>query len=178
MMADIIIITKVDTATPEDVRKVRDNVRQINPNAKIIRAGSTITVEFSESIKSKRVLCIEDGPTLTHGSMKYGVAILAALKHGATIIDASQYAVGSIRDSYKKYPHLSEVLPAMGYSKEQLKELEDTIEKADCDLVMCGTPVNLTSILKVSKPLARVAFEYHDNGELETEIRRFVETIK
>ena len=172
-MADIVVINKVDSADPKDVEKVRMNIAEINPRAKVILAESVITVDKPDAIKGKRVLVVEDGPTLTHGEMKYGAGAVAAYRFGAKeIVDPKRWAVGSIKETYEKYKHLGNILPAMGYSKEQMKELEQTINAADCDSVIVGTPINLARLLKINKPTARVRYELKEKGETLEELIR------
>ncbi|NJE07879.1 GTPase [Thermococcus sp. M39] len=164
--ADVIIINKIETAYPENVQKVRENIEKVNPNAIVIEAASPIFVDKPELIKGKRVLVVEDGPTLTHGGMKYGAGYVAAKKFGAKeIIDPRPYAVGSIVETYKKYPHLDVILPAMGYSPKQIKELEETINRADADVVVIGTPIDLRRILNINKPAVRVRYELEEIGQ-------------
>ncbi len=174
-MADVVLINKTGTADPEDVKIVERNIKRINPNARIIRAKSPVSVENAASIKGKRVLVVEDGPTLTHGGMKFGAGHIAAKNNGAAVIvDPRPYAVGSIKKTFEKYPHVSEVLPAMGYGKKQMKELESTINAADCDLVLIGTPIDLGRLLKINKPALRVTYELDQPSinALKTEIER------
>ena len=151
---------------------------KVNPNAIVIDAESPITVENPDAIKGKRVLVVEDGPTLTHGGMKFGAGYLAAKKYGAKeIIDPRPYAVGSIKETYKKYPHLDLILPAMGYGKQQIKELEETINNADADLVIIGTPIDLRRLIKINKPADRVRYELKEMGPttLEDIIKKFLQ---
>lgn len=174
-MADVVLINKTGTANPEDVKTVEQNIKRINPNAKIIRAKSPVSVENAASIKGKRVLVVEDGPTLTHGGMKFGAGHIAAKNNGAAVIvDPRPYAVGTIKRTFEKYPHVTEVLPAMGYGKKQMKELESTINAADCDLVLIGTPIDLGRLLKINKPALRVTYELDQPSinALKTEIER------
>ncbi len=166
-MADVVVINKIDTAKEENIRKVEENIKRVNPKARIIKAASPIEVEGD--IKGKRVLVVEDGPTLTHGEMPYGAGTVAAEQNGAEIIDASKYAVGSIRETFEKYPHLGKILPAMGYGKQQIKELEETINAADCDVVLAATPINLARIINVNKPVIRVRYGVGKNTEKELE---------
>jgi predicted GTPase len=161
-MADIVIISKVNTADPENVKKTKENVRKINSKAAIIESNIVITAEQEESLKGKKVLVIEDGPTLTHGEMKYGAATLKAVENDAEIVDPRPYAKGSIKDVYELWPHLGELLPAVGYSDEQIKELEDSINATPCDLVLMGTPTDLRRYMKVDKPILRVKYEYEE----------------
>jgi len=172
-MANIVIINKIDSAKPEDVETVRKNVSELNPNARIILAESEITVDKPELISGKRVLVVEDGPTLTHGEMKYGAGAVAAHRFGAKkVINPKKWAVGSIKETYEKYTHLGNILPAMGYSKKQIEELEQTINAADCDTVIVGTPINLARLLRINKPAARVRYELKEKeGMLEKLIR-------
>ncbi len=166
-MAGIVIINKVNTAKKEDIEKVRKNILEYNPKAIVLEADSVITVEKPEEINGKKVLVIEDGPTTTHGGMGYGAGYLAAKQFGAKeIIDPRKYAVGSIKETFQKYTHLKDVLPALGYSEKQLKELEETINKVPCDVVLVGTPINLVKLIKVNKPCVRV---YYNMGEKATE---------
>jgi predicted GTPase len=169
-LADICVINKVTTAYPENVEKVRENIQKINPTARIIEAASPIYVDKPELIKGKRVLVIEDGPTLTHGEMKYGAGTIAARKMGAAeLIDPRPFAEGSIKDAFKKYNHLSDILPAMGYGQKQMNELEITINKADCDSVVIGTPIDLTRIININKPTTRVKYELQEIGKPDLE---------
>jgi predicted GTPase len=159
-MADVVIINKVDTAQPKDVELVKQIVEELNPKAKIIKAASPVTVEDPKAIKGKTVLVIEDGPTVTHGGMKFGAGFIAAQNSGAKgIIDPRPFAVNSIRDTFAKYPHLENVLPAMGYGNHQVGDLQDTINAAKCDVVVSGTPINLSRVLKANKPLIRVRYD-------------------
>ncbi len=168
--ADIIIINKVNTAKIEDIDIVTSNIKKINPKAKIIKGVSTIISEEQEKIKGKRVLVIEDGPTVTHGGMLYGAGKIAAERWGAKeIIDPRRYAVGSIIDTFNKYTHLSNVLPAMGYGKKQIKELEQTINNTDVDIVISGTPIDITRVLKTSKPIIRIKYSVGEETGIELE---------
>ncbi len=176
-MADVVLINKVDTARPEDVETVAGNIKKINPKARIIRAKSPVTVDDPAAVKGMRVLAVEDGPTLTHGEMTFGAAHVAARQHGAkAIIDPRPYAVGSIKKTFATYPHVSEVLPAMGYGKKQMSELQSTINAADCDLVLVGTPIDLGSLLKLNKPHMRVRYELDAEAKeaLRKEVKRVV----
>jgi predicted GTPase len=165
-MADVIVINKIDTAEPEFVEQVRRTIRVINPQAIIIDAASPLYVDDPSMIQGKRALVIEDGPTLTHGEMDIGAGWLAAQKYGATeIIDPRPYAVGSIRETFEKFDHLSEILPAMGYGDEQVKELEKTINAAEADVVVIGTPIDLTRIVKINKPTVRVRYDLQEIGK-------------
>lgn len=165
-MADVVIVNKVDTATPENVELVKTHVRSINPDVVLIEAASPITPDDSVQIRGKKVLCIEDGPTLTHGGMEFGAAYLAAQRFGAAeIVSAVNYAVGSIKETYKKYPNSRKVLPAMGYGPKQIKELEETIDATPCDLVLSGTPIDLSRVLKTKRPIVHVRYELDEIGQ-------------
>ncbi len=163
-MAGIIIINKVNTAKKEDVEKVKKNIQEYNPKATILEADSVITVEKPEELNGKKVLVIEDGPTTTHGGMGYGAGYLAAKQFGAEVVDPRKYAVGSIKEAFQKYAHVKEILPALGYGEKQLKELEETINKVPCDLVLVGTPINLAKLIKVNKPCVRVYYNMGDRA--------------
>jgi len=163
--AKVIVINKMDTATQEGIDLVLANAKKVNPKATIIRANSPTIVKDGGRITGKRVLVIEDGPTLTHGGMKYGAGIVAARKYGAAaIIDPRPFAVGSIKKTFEKYNHLADVLPAMGYGDKQTRELAQTIEAVDCDLVVSATPIDITRVIKVSKPILRVGYELEEIG--------------
>ncbi len=169
-LADVVVINKVDTANPEDVIKVRENVHNINPNAIIIEGASPIYVDDPEAIRGKRVLVVEDGPTLTHGGMKIGAGWVAARRFGAAeIVDPRPFAVGEILATYKKYPNTGTILPAMGYGEQQIRDLEKTIEAADVDLVIIGTPIDLTRVMKINRPSQRVRYELEEIGKPDLE---------
>lgn len=164
LMADIAIINKVNTASLAQVELVRKNIERHTPNARIVLAESPVLVSNPEQISGKRVLVVEDGPTLTHGEMPYGAGLIAAKTYGAAeVVDPRPYAKGTIHEIYLLYPHTGPVLPAMGYSSEQVQDLEDTINNAPCDLVLFATPIQLTRILSINKPTIRVRYEYHDH---------------
>ena len=164
-MADIVIINKADTATPENIELVRKNTKTVNPNAIIIEAASPITVDEPSGIKGKRVLVVEDGPTLTHGNMPYGAGVIIAKKLGASeLVDPRPYAVGSIVAAFKKFQHLGSLLPALGYGKEQIQELQETINATPCDIVVIGTPIDLRRVLKINKPAVRAKYELQELG--------------
>ncbi len=164
--AKVIIINKMDTATQAGIDTVLANAKKVNPKATIIRANSPTIVKDGGRITGKRVLVIEDGPTLTHGGMKYGAGIVAAKKYGAAeIIDPRPFAVGSIKKTFEKYNHLDNVLPAMGYGEQQCRDLAATIEKIPCDLIVSGTPIDITRVIKVSKPILRVGYELEEIGK-------------
>ena len=164
-LADIFVLNKVDTADPDDVIAVRENLRQLNPTAAVVEGASPLYVDDPTAIAGKRVLIVEDGPTLTHGEMAYGAGWVAARRFGAKeIIDPRPYAVGSILETYIKYPTTGNVLPAMGYGETQTRELEQTINKAEVDLVIIGTPIDLTRVLQINKPTQRVRYELQEIG--------------
>jgi predicted GTPase len=165
-MADVFVINKVDTANAEDVITVRDNLHDLNPDAVVIEGASPLFVDDPQAIRGKRVLVVEDGPTLTHGEMAYGAGFVAARRFGAgEIVDPRPYAVGSILATYEKYPSTGTILPAMGYGDEMTRDLEETINAADVDLVLSGTPIDLTRIIKINKPIQRVRYELQEIGE-------------
>jgi len=159
-LADVVIVNKVDTADPAKVVQLKENVKSVNPTATVLDAASPITVDKPELIRGKRVLVIEDGPTLTHGSMPYGAGLIAAKNLGAQeIVNPKPYAVGSIKETYAQYGHLGSVLPAVGYSERQIAELKETIDATPCDVVLIGTPIDLRKVIKVDKPTVRVKYE-------------------
>jgi predicted GTPase len=169
-MADVIIINKVDTADPEKVKQVKENIKMVNPNATVLEAASPITADKPEAIKGKRVLVIEDGPTITHGNMPYGAGMIFAKKFGAaTIVDPRPYAVGSIKEAFKKYPHLGAILPALGYSEKQVAELKETIDHTPCDVVVIGTPIDLRRVVTIKQPTVRVNYELKVLGPMSLE---------
>ncbi|MGC8585443.1 MAG: cyclic 2,3-diphosphoglycerate synthase [Thermoplasmata archaeon] len=176
-MADVIIINKEETAPKDGIDLIRKNIMDANPKAIVIDAASPFFIEGYEKIKGKKVLAIEDGPTLTHGEMTYGAAVLAAKKYGASeLIDARPYAVGTILETYRKYPHINHYLPAMGYSEEQIKDLQETINKTPADLVVSATPIDITRIMKINKEIVRVRYELDEIGkpDLEDILKDFI----
>ena len=180
-MADVVIINKIDTAKPDHVEEAISNVKKLNPEATVIKAASPLTVENPELIRDKRVLVVEDGPTLTHGGMSYGVGIIAARKYAAKeIVDPRPYAVGSIREVFRNYPQIGSLLPAMGYSPEQIRELKETIEAVDCDSVIIGTPIDLRRFLKINKPTVRIKYDIQEIGkpDLEEALENFLQKKK
>ncbi|MCX6778402.1 MAG: cyclic 2,3-diphosphoglycerate synthase [Candidatus Micrarchaeota archaeon] len=169
-LADVVIINKEDSAKKEDIERLRKNISELNPKAKIIDADSPVTVENPSIIKGKRVLVVEDGPTLTHGGMKYGAGVVAAKKHGAKeLVDPRPFAVGKIAYTFKRYPEIGILLPAMGYGEEQVRDLEKTINACDCDSVVIGTPIDLARVIKINKPNTRVVYELAEKGTLTLE---------
>lgn len=164
-MAHVVVINKVDSATPEAVETVRQNVRRVNPGATIIDAASPITADAIAPITGKRVLVVEDGPTLTHGEMKFGAGTVVARKFGAAeIVDPRPYAVGKLVETYEKYPDIGILLPAMGYGDEQVKDLEATINRVPCDTVVIGTPIDLTRLVAIAQPTVRVRYDLQEIG--------------
>ena len=164
--ADVVLINKMDTAGPEGVAEVRASIRQLNPQAVVVDGASPIFVENPDAIRGKRVLVIEDGPTLTHGEMTYGAGVVAARKFGAAeLVDPRPYAVRSIAATFEKYPHTGTLLPAMGYGDAQVRDLEETINATECDLVLSATPIDLRRILKVNRPMDRVRYELQVIGQ-------------
>lgn len=177
-MADIVLINKEDTAIKRDIEKVRSNIKKVNPKARIIDANSPVYLEDPEVVRNKKVLVVEDGPTLTHGNMSFGAGYVAAKSYTRKIIDPRPFAAGSIKETFAKYAHLKEVLPAMGYNWGQIKELEETINKSNCDAVVVGTPVNLARFLAIKKPHTRAFYELEDKGKLQKEIKIFLKERK
>ena len=165
-MADVVIINKIDTADLQNIQEVRDNINQVNPGAMVIDAASPIYVDEYEKIRGKRVLVVEDGPTLTHGEMTYGAGVVAARKFGAAeLVDPRPFIVGTIKDTFKQYPDIGTLLPAMGYGDKQVRDLEQTINSSDADLIIIGTPIDLRKILKINKPALRVYYELQEIGK-------------
>ncbi|MFH1663474.1 MAG: cyclic 2,3-diphosphoglycerate synthase [archaeon] len=174
LMADAIIINKVNTAEKTEVEKLKQNIRKWNPKAKIIECNSKLILDEEVDLKGKKVLVVEDGPTLTHGGMNTGAATFMAQQQGAIPIDPKPIAVESIKKTFEKYSHLKNILPAMGYGEKQIKDLEETINKADCDYVLSGTPIDLSKIVKSNKKIIRVRYDLEEinAGEIEKEIEK------
>jgi predicted GTPase len=173
--ADVILINKCDTADERGIREIEESAARLNPGARVIRAESPVTNERPDLVRGRRVLVVEDGPTLTHGGMTYGAGFVAASRDGAAeIVDPRPYAVGSIRGTYQRYPNAASILPAMGYGAEQIRELEETINRTPCDVVVVGTPIDLTRVLRIGKPLVRVRYELREivPGRLAAEVER------
>jgi len=163
--ADVVVINKIDSADPEGIQIVRDNVRELNPNAIVIDGASPVTVDSPNLIKGADVLVVEDGPTLTHGEMQYGAGVVAAEKFGAgDLVDPRPFAVGTIAETFEKYPEIGILLPAMGYGEQQIKDLEETINAVECDAVVIATPIDLTRIVKINKPTVKVGYELQEIG--------------
>lgn len=179
--ADVIVINKIDTAFPDDVNEVRNNIMEMNPNAIVIDAASPIFVDNGSIIRGKSVAVIEDGPTLTHGEMRIGAGIVAAYKYGAAeIIDPKPYFQGTILQALEKYPDIGDIIPALGYGKKQVADLEKTINACECDLVISATPIDLSRIIKIKKPYVRVSYELQEIGEptVNTVLNAFIKTKK
>ena len=163
LMADIAVINKVDSAPAAGVDAVRENIRRLNPRAAVVLAESAITVEDPDRIRGRRVLVVEDGPTLTHGEMPWGAGLIAAEANGAgQVVDPRPFAAGAYKEVYQRYPHIGPVLPAMGYGSGQIRDLEKTLAAAECDLVLFATPIDLPALLNPSHPTLRVRYEYRD----------------
>lgn len=163
-MADVIVINKIDSASLENINTVRANLRKINPTAKQIDAASILTVDKPELLKGKKVLVVEDGPTLTHGEMKIGAGTVAALKYGAELVDPRPYTVGELTTTFERYPNIGTLLPAMGYGAQQMKDLEKTIANTPCDAVVVGTPIDLPRFIKIKQPVVKVGYELQEIG--------------
>jgi predicted GTPase len=164
-IADVVVINKMDTSYPEKIQQVRANIQKVNPRALVIDGTSPVTVNKPELIKGKKCLVIEDGPTLTHGEMKLGAGTVAALKWGASeLINPRQYAVGKIKHTFKTYPDIGVLLPAMGYGKEQIRDLEKTINATPCDVVIIGTPIDLNRIISINRPTVTVTYDLQELG--------------
>ncbi|MCD6382307.1 MAG: GTPase [Candidatus Hydrothermae bacterium] len=174
-MADVVVINKIDSAYPEDVQIVRENIIESNPKAIIIEAASPIVIDDGDMIRGKRVLVVEDGPTLTHGEMSFGAGVVAAQKYGAAeLVDPRENAVGTIKETFEKYPQTGQLLPAVGYSEKQLRDLEETINRTQADLVVVATPIDLGRVIKINKPYVRVRYDLQEIGtpDLEEIIRK------
>lgn len=180
-LADVVVINKIDTSSPENIQIVRENINYANPKAIVVDAASPIAVDKPELIRGKACLAIEDGPTLTHGEMKIGAGTVAALKWGASaLIDPRPYAVGKIKETFNTYPGIGTLLPAMGYGKQQIADLEKTINDTPCDVVVIGTPIDLNRIVKIKKPTVRVTYELQEIGSpnLQQVLEEFVRKMK
>jgi len=180
-LADVVVINKIDSADYNNILTVRESIAKVNPDAVVVDAASTISVENTEMIRGKRVLVIEDGPTLTHGEMKIGAGMVAAKRFGAAeIIDPKPYAVGKLAETYKTYPNIGEILPAMGYGEEQMSDLSATIERVDCDSVIIATPIDLGRVIKINKPNTRVEYSLQEIGhpDMEDVLRDLIKKIK
>lgn len=181
LLADVVVINKMDTAEPKGIQLLRENIADLNPKAIVVDAASPIRVENPEIIKGKRVLVVEDGPTLTHGEMTIGAGVVAAMKFGAAeLVDPRPFTVGKLSETFEMYPYIGELLPAMGYSDEQLQDLETTINNTDCDAVVIGTPIDLNRIINIKKPNTRVFYDLQEIGkpDLTDILNDFVEKHK
>mgnify|MGYP000871808649 CR=1 FL=1 len=179
-IADVVVINKIDTSTPESVQILRNNISTVNPGAVVIDAASPLTLDKPGIIRGKTCLAIEDGPTLTHGEMKIGAATVAAMKWGAaSLVDPRPYAVGKIKETFITYPGIGTLLPAMGYGKQQIADLEKTINATPCDIVAIGTPIDLNRIIKINKPTVRVTYELQEIGQptLQDVLEEFTEKL-
>ncbi|HEU4488871.1 MAG TPA: GTPase, partial [Actinomycetota bacterium] len=163
--ADVVVINKIDSAEPEAVEELERSIRELNPKADVVKARSPITIEDGASLEGKRVLVVEDGPTLTHGEMAYGAGVVAARRAGAVLVDPRPWAVGSIEEVYRRYPHMGRLLPAMGYSRTQREELAATINSSDAEVVLIATPIDLRKVVELAQPAFRVGYELEDASE-------------
>ena len=180
-LADVVIINKIDTAGPEGIQEVRQNIAKVNPTAVVVDAASPITVDDPSLIRGKKVLVVEDGPTLTHGQMTLGAGTVAAMKFGAAeCIDPRPYTVGKLSETFEIYPRIGRLLPAMGYGEQQIKDLEDTINNAECDSVIIGTPIDLSRVINITKPSTRVHYDLQEIGypDLGVVLDDFLEKVK
>jgi predicted GTPase len=165
LMADVIVINKIDTADIDDIATVRENIRIVNPEAIVVDAASPVSVDDEDVIYGKNVLVVEDGPTLTHGEMQYGAGVVAAEKYGAeSLVDPRPWTVGKLSETFDKYPDIGQILPAMGYGDEQMKDLETTINQVECEAVVIGTPIDLRRIINIEKPSVRVTYKLQEIG--------------
>ena len=183
-MADVIVVAKSDAAAPADVQRVIDNVRAVNPHAPVLRGASPVTLDDPGAVRGRRVLAVDDGPTLTHGGMAHGAAWLAATRAGAIMVDPRPWAAPAIAAVFERYPHIGAVLPATGYSPQQIDALRATIERSDAEVVVAGTPIDLAALLRVSKPVLRARYEYAEMdspgllGEIEAFLARMPSLAK
>jgi predicted GTPase len=158
--ADLLIITKVNESSEESIRKIKKNISLTNPRAKVLEAPSVVRLDHPEWVEGRRVLVIEDGPTITHGGMPYGAGVSASIKLARELVDPRPYATGTLRGVYEKYSHIGHVLPAMGYSEEQVKDLEETIRRSRCDAVVIATPTDLRRRIRIDRPTVRVSYDF------------------
>ena len=178
-MADVVVINKIDSADPDSIQIVRENIALVNPEAHVIEAASPIEVDRPELIRGKRVLCIEDGPTLTHGMMKFGAGVVAAKKyHASHIVDPRPWVVGKLAETFLHYPEIGSILPAMGYGKEQIADLQKTIDRVDCDTVIIATPIDLRRVVNISKPTVKVGYNLQEigNPDLNSVLNKFFDS--
>ncbi|RLG71715.1 MAG: GTPase, partial [Thermoprotei archaeon] len=179
-MADVVVINKVAEASEENVKIIEKNVRRINPKATIIRATSDIIIDNPELIKGRKAVIVEDGPTVTHGGLHFGAAYVAAKKFGAKIVDPRPYAVGYLKAVYEKYPHLKYIVPTLGYSLDQMKDFEETLNKIPAEIIISSTPFNMANIIKVNKPIIHVKYEIRELNRptISEIIEKFLNTFK
>jgi predicted GTPase len=169
-LADVVVINKIDSASPENIQIVRNSIQEVNPNAIVIDAASPLTVHDPSIIRGKRVLVVEDGPTLTHGEMKIGAGTVAAMKYGAKeLVDPRPFVVGKLAETFKIYPNIGKLMPAMGYGDQQVKDLDKSINNVDCDAVVIATPIDLQRIIKINKPCTKVDYELQEIGSPDLE---------
>lgn len=181
LRADVLLINKLDSAAPEDVAVVEENVRRERPEAMVVRADLLLDVEDPEVIRGKRILAVEDGPTVTHGGMKLGAAVVAARRGGAAeLVDPRPWLVGTLKETFEEYPDIGPLLPAMGYSDEQVRDLREVIRRAECDAVVVGTPIDLGKLIDMDKPNTRVRYSIAERGvpTLADVVDRFLEQTK
>jgi len=180
IMSEVVVINKVDVAKKEDVELIKSNINKLNPKAQIIEAKSTIKVDRPELVKGKKVLIIEDGPTVTHGQTPYGAGTVAARNMNAKIVDPHPHAAGTIKATFDKYKHVGALLPTMGYSAQQIKDLENTVKATPCDTVLSATPINLSRIMKIDKPVATVSYELEEltKPNLEDIVSGFIRKLR
>ncbi len=179
-LADIVVINKMETADAKDIQQLRENIAMVNPTARVVDAASPVSVDFPERIKGKLVLAVEDGPTLSHGNMKYGAATVAAKKFGAAgFVDPRDQAVGKLKETFETYPDIGQVLPAMGYGEEQIRDLEATIRAVECDTVVVGTPIDLTRVIKIDQDVVKVGYDLQEIGRptLRELLEEFLEQL-
>ncbi len=168
--AHAVVINKIDSAGPEGIAAVRRSIRELNPGATVVDAASPLSVEGAETIRGKRVLAVEDGPTLTHGEMKFGAGVVAAIRHGAAeIVDPRPYTVGTLTETFARYPGIGSLLPAMGYGEQQMQDLAATIARTPCELVLIATPIDLRRVVRIEKPALRVRYELQEIGKPDLE---------
>ena len=173
--ADVVVVNKVGISDPRDIETVINNTKKVNPKSVILKSALPLVIDKPEIIKGKRCLVIEDGPTITHGGLKDGAGAMAVKNNGGFLVNPRSSAVGSLKNIYSEYPHIGPVLPAMGYSSEQIRELEETINKTDCDLVVLGTPTDLTRFMSINKPSVKIKYEIREitKPNLEDILRKF-----
>jgi predicted GTPase len=164
-LANIVVINKIDSSAPDNIQQVRDNIVKVNPGAIVVDGASPLTVSNPSLIKGKKVLVVEDGPTLTHGHMKIGAGTVAAMKFGGILVDPRPYLVGRLKETFDIYPNIGTLLPAMGYGDQQIADLEQTINNTECDAVVIATPIDLTRIVKINKPTVKVDYELQEIGK-------------